>query len=160
YAAEELLRAEGFRDIRYVETIPGPPMSEKLVSGEIDCTMNFVGPLLTPIDADEPITIIAGIHPGCFELFANESIHRISDLKGKSVGVQGLGTGQHFFLASMATYVGLDPAKDINWVTSASVRPMDLFAEGKIDAFLGFPPDPQELRARGIGHVIVNSALD
>src|SRR5262249_30892144 len=82
YAAEELLRAEGFRDIRYVETISGPPMSEKLVSGEIDCTMNFVGPLLTPIDADEPVTIIAGIHPGCFELFANESIHRISDLKG------------------------------------------------------------------------------
>ena len=35
---------------------------------------------------------------------------------------------------------------------------MELFAEGKIDAFLGFPPEPQELRARKIGHVIVNSA--
>ena len=28
---------------------------------------------------------------------------------------------------------------------------MELFAEGKIDAFLGFPPEPQELRARKIG---------
>ena len=37
---------------------------------------------------------------------------------------------------------------------------MELFAEGKIDAFLGFPPEPQELRARKIGHVIVNSAMD
>jgi NitT/TauT family transport system substrate-binding protein len=37
---------------------------------------------------------------------------------------------------------------------------MELFAEGKIDAFLGFPPEPQELRARNIGRVIVNSILD
>jgi NitT/TauT family transport system substrate-binding protein len=37
---------------------------------------------------------------------------------------------------------------------------MELFAEGKIDAFLGFPPEPQELRARKIGRVIVNSTLD
>ena len=60
----------------------------------------------------------------------------------------------------MAAYVGLDPVKDINWVTSPSVRPKELFAEGKIDAFLGFPPEPQELRARKIGHVILNSASD
>ena len=37
---------------------------------------------------------------------------------------------------------------------------MELFAEGKIDAFLGFPPEPQELRARKIGHVLLNSAVD
>jgi NitT/TauT family transport system substrate-binding protein len=60
----------------------------------------------------------------------------------------------------MATLVGLDPAKDIEWVTSASVKPIELFAEGKIDAFLGFPPEPQRLRAQNIGHVIINSALD
>ena len=37
---------------------------------------------------------------------------------------------------------------------------MQLFAEGRIDAFLGFPPEPQELRERRIGHVVVNSTLD
>src|SRR5260370_33010912 len=60
----------------------------------------------------------------------------------------------------MGTLVGVDPAKDIQWVTSSSVKPMELFAAGKIDAFLGFPPEPQELRARNIGHVIVNSSID
>jgi len=60
----------------------------------------------------------------------------------------------------MASYVGLDPAKDIRWVTSSSPKPMELFAEGKIDAFLGLPPEPQELRARNIGRVIFNSATD
>jgi NitT/TauT family transport system substrate-binding protein len=60
----------------------------------------------------------------------------------------------------MATLVGLDPAKDIEWVTSGPVKPVELFAEGKIDAFLGFPPEPQRLRAQNIGRVIVNSAHD
>jgi NitT/TauT family transport system substrate-binding protein len=50
-------------------------------------------------------------------------------------------------LTLMATHVGLDPAKDIRWVTGPKVDPLDLFVEGKIDAFLGFPPEPQELRA-------------
>jgi len=65
-------------------------------------------------------------------------------------------------LRLMALQVGLDPAKDISWVTGADaqVRPLDLFAKGKIDAFLGFPPEPQELRARGLGHVILNTAVD
>jgi len=160
YVAEDLLRAEGFSKISYVETLPGIPNSEKMADAKIDFSMNFVGPLLIPMDAGAPITLLAGVHPGCFELFANESIRSITDLKGKSVGVQGLGSSQHSFLASIATYVGLDPAKDINWITSATVKPMELFVEGKIDAFLGFPPEPQELRARKIGHVIVNSTLD
>jgi len=37
---------------------------------------------------------------------------------------------------------------------------MRLLAEGKIDAYLAFPPEPQELRARKIGHVVVNSGRD
>jgi NitT/TauT family transport system substrate-binding protein len=60
----------------------------------------------------------------------------------------------------MAAHVGLDPLKDINWITSPKIAPKELFAEGRIDAFLGFPPEPQELRARKIGRVIVNSAID
>jgi NitT/TauT family transport system substrate-binding protein len=62
----------------------------------------------------------------------------------------------------MAAQLGLDPPRDIRWITNAdpSVKPLELFAEGKIDAFLGFAPEPQELRAWRIGHVIVNSAMD
>ena len=32
--------------------------------------------------------------------------------------------------------------------------------QGEIDAFLGFPPQPQDLRARKIGHVLVDSNVD
>jgi NitT/TauT family transport system substrate-binding protein len=73
-----------------------------------------------------------------------------------------LGSGPHVFLAAIAAHVGLDPVKEIHWVTPAdpSIKPIEMFADGKIDAFLGFPPEPQELRSRQIGHVIVNSSVD
>jgi NitT/TauT family transport system substrate-binding protein len=160
YAAEELLRAEGFTDIRYVAAGAGISASQKIASGEVDFSLNFAAPLVIPIAAGDPITVLAGVHSGCFELFANERIRRITDLKGKTVGVPSLGSGPHVFVASMLTYVGLDPKKDVRWVTSQSVRPKELFAQGKIDAFLGFPPEPQELRARNIGQVIVNCSVD
>jgi NitT/TauT family transport system substrate-binding protein len=160
YVADELLRAEGFTDIRYVTSDAGLRQSKAIASGEIDLTLHFSPPLLIPIDAGDKITIIAGVHVGCFELLATESIRSIADLKGRTVGVPDFGTSPHVFVSIMAAHVGLDPAKDINWVTSPSVAPMELFADGKIDAWLGFPPETQELRARKVGHVVVNSSMD
>jgi NitT/TauT family transport system substrate-binding protein len=159
YIADELLRAEGFTDIQYVLRTPAV-LSGAIGRGEVDLSLHFSAPSIVAIDAGEPITLLAGVHVGCFELFAHDGIRSIRDLKRKKVGVQGLGATPHVFLTSMAAYVGLEPAKDIDWVLSPSVAPMQLFAEGKIDAFLGTPPEPQELRARKIGRVVVNSALD
>ena len=37
---------------------------------------------------------------------------------------------------------------------------MKLFVDGKVDVFLGFPPEPQELRAKKIGHVLLDTSQD
>jgi NitT/TauT family transport system substrate-binding protein len=159
YVAEELLRAEGFTDVHYV-TMPAATQHVGIARGEVDFSLHFAAPCIIPIDAGEPITVLAGLHVGCYELFAHEPVRTISDLKGKRVGLQGIGSSEHVFLASMAAYVGLDPARDIEWVTNPSDKPLQLFAAGKVDAFLGFPPAPQELRASNIGHVVVDSSVD
>ena len=158
YVADELLRAEGFTDIRYVATGPNAP--EGIARGEIDFGSNFAPVLIAALDRGVPITALGPVHVGCFEVFGNEGIHSILDLKGKSVGVEALGSPPHLFLSVIAGNIGIDPGKDINWVTSGSVRPMRLFIDGKIDAFLGLPPEPQELRARHIGRVLLDSAVD
>jgi NitT/TauT family transport system substrate-binding protein len=161
YVAEELLRAEGFAEIRYVDLpAAGAPAVDGVARGNVDFTWTFAAPLLIAIDGGAPIALLAGGHVGCFELFGNESVHSIADLKGKTVGVQALGSSQHVFVAAMAAYVGLDPARDIRWVINPKVKPTELYEQGKIDAFLGFPPEPQDLRARHIGHVVVNSTTD
>jgi NitT/TauT family transport system substrate-binding protein len=158
YVADELLRAEGFTDIRYVAT--GISAPEAIARGEIDFGSNFAPVLIAALDRGIPITALGPVHVGCFEVFGNEKIHSILDLKGKSVGVEALGSPTHLFLSVIAGNIGIDPGKDINWITNGSVRPIQLFMDGKIDAFLGLPPEPQELRARHIGRVLLDSAVD
>jgi NitT/TauT family transport system substrate-binding protein len=158
YVAEELLRAEGFTDVRYVET--APPYWQTMAAGKVDFSLSYASEYITQIDAGAPITLLAGVMVGCFELFAREGIGSIAELKGKSIGRQALGSSSAVLLTLMAAQVGLDPAKDINWVTDPSLKPIELFIDGKIDAFLGFPPEPQDLRARHIGRVLVNTAVD
>jgi NitT/TauT family transport system substrate-binding protein len=158
-AAEELLRAEGFTDVSYPRIAAGAQVDEGLARGAADFGVFAPFEHMLVLDAGAPVTVLAGVHVGCFELFAREGIHKITDLKGKTVGLHATPLS---LLTLMAAQVGLNPAKDIQWVTTADpqARPLDLFAAGKIDAFLGFPPEPQELRARHAGHVILNMATD
>src|SRR5215468_5014761 len=160
HLADGLLRAEGFSDVQYVRIPDAGTLPKVLASGEADIGVTFVGPFILQVDTGDPTVLLAGVHVGCFELFGTDRIRSIRDLKGKTVAVSALGSPGHVFLSSMAAYVGLNPSKDITWVTSPFADAMRLLAEGKIDGFLGFPPQPQELRAKKIGHVVVNSTLD
>jgi NitT/TauT family transport system substrate-binding protein len=158
--AEELLKSEGFTNVQYLPKAGALGIQQALASGEADINNLFAGPLIIRMEAGDPLVILAGLHIGCFELFGTERIQTIRDLKGKAVAVLELGSAQHVFLSSMMAYVGVDPGKDIQWVTQPPAESMQLLAAGKVDAFLGFPPEPQELRAKKIGHVVVNSSVD
>ena len=160
YVAEELLRAEGFSQIEYVAQAGGVPGAQKMGAGEVDIGMNFAAPLVVAVDMGTPIVVLAGVHAGCFELFGNKGVGSIKDLKGKTVSTLGRGTAQHIFLASIATSVGIDPNRDIRWLDNPPAESRRLLAEGGIDAFLAFPPDAQELRAKKVGQLLLNSAVD
>jgi NitT/TauT family transport system substrate-binding protein len=64
------------------------------------------------------------------------------------------------FLSTLIAWAGLDPKSDINWVVMPTPDAIPAFAQGKLDAFLAFPPAGQELRAKQVGHVILNSMKD
>jgi len=171
WVAQELLRLEGITDVRYVElteadirradavnTSAGAEMSAR---GGADFTLINTAQLPFTMDAGVPITVLSGVHPGCIELFANKNIRGIADLKDRTVGLRIAGVDK-WYVASMASYIGLDPIKDIKWVevTDRSVPIAQLLASGKIDAFLATPPESQELHAQKVGHVILNWAVD
>ena len=165
YIAEELLQREGFTDVQYVQVHVGTSISEVLTSGAADISMAFGPAAILRINTGKPIVLLSGLHVGCLELFGNERVRTIRDLKGKSVSVPGLGSPPHLFLASMAAYVGLDPNKDITWVTNPwAANPTAewarLLTEGKFDAVLAAPPASLVLRERRIGHVVVNMTTD
>jgi NitT/TauT family transport system substrate-binding protein len=160
FVGEDLLRAEGFTDVRYVQVQVGARENELLARGELDFSIFFAVSVVFRLYEDLPITALAGVHTGCFELFAHGPIRTISDLKGKKVGIDVVGAAKYRYVAIMAANIGLDPEEDIEWVAEANADPLELFAQGKVDAFLAFPPEPQELRARKIGHVIINTTTD
>src|SRR6516164_4072023 len=123
YVCEDLLRMEGFTDIRYVDTKPSD-LGKDLAQGKYD--------------------------------FASNGIRNIRDLKGKRVGTI-VATD---LLEMMAAFVGLDPKKDLTIIDDPQAKPLDQFIQGKLDAYMALPPEPQLLHARGFGEVIVRTATD
>ncbi len=159
YVAEEFLPGEGFTEVHYVE-LPGGSFASATAAGAIDFGVNFIGVPLIRLDAGDPLVLLSGAHLGCFELFASAQVHAIHDLKGKTMAVTQLGGPDHVFIASILAYVGLDPRKAVHWVAQPFDASTRRLAEGTIDAVAVQPPQSQELRARQIGHVLVNSTLD
>jgi NitT/TauT family transport system substrate-binding protein len=160
YLAEDLLRIEGFTEIEYVqlETEAAPQLVEK---GMADIFMWDVPGIIPTIDRAAPVVVLSGVHAGCYELIANEGINSVRDLKGKTVAVQIANSGDQILLSSMLAYLGMDPRKDVRWIAGEKFGDaMELFVAGKADAFMGFAPQPQELRRKNIGHVLVNTAQD
>jgi NitT/TauT family transport system substrate-binding protein len=155
YVCEALLRAEEFTDIRYVETTPAT-LHKDLGRGQFDFASALSLDHIDAIDASAPITILSGVHAGWYELFARAEIRGIPDLKGKSVGMAGTTA----LVATLAAYVGLHPESDLTMVNDPAAKPLELFAQGKLDAYLAFPPEPQDLHARKVGHVILRTAVD
>lgn len=159
YVAGELLKLEGFTDVQYVKTALNEGPTEAMMKGMVDFIMNDPPAHLLGIDEGAKITVLTGIHTGCWELFGSGSVRTLRDLKGKKVAAPQK-SSREAFVAAMVASVGLDPNTDIVWINHEPRKSIELFAEGKIDAFMGFAPEPQELRARGIGHVILNTLTD
>jgi NitT/TauT family transport system substrate-binding protein len=160
YLAEELLHLEGITDVEFVP-LGTRYIPDALAAAKADMSMWNAAELIPQMDANKPVVLLAGIHGGCFEVFGNDRVRSIRDLRGKTVAIMYYGGGDHVMLSSMLAYVGIDP-REVNWLPgTASLRDaMEVFASGKADAFIGFAQQPIEMRARKIGHVIVNTAID
>ena len=160
--AEELLHLEGFSRVEYIAQADEDPDPYVLVAaGRADFTLDGATALVPAIDSGRPFVVLAGVHGGCYELFASGRVRAIKDLKGKSIAIGGNGAADHVYISSMMAYVGMDPRSDVKWIDTKSFDgPMELFVAGKADAFLGFPPQPQQVRAKKVGQVIVNTAQD
>ena len=162
HVAEELLRLEGFTDVRYVRSNIATDAMTMTETRVVDISFQFAAPLVEDIDRGTGIVTLGGVHAGGFVLFGNRSVRSVLDLKGKTVSVPDLDgrNAARVYIASMAAYVGLNPSRDITWVAHPVDEATRLFADGKVDAIMGFPPLAQELRAKKIGYVVVDSTSD
>ncbi|MDH3567911.1 MAG: ABC transporter substrate-binding protein [Desulfobacteraceae bacterium] len=160
--AEPLLREEGFKDIQYIKADKEVGRGEEdIMAGRVDFTADFTGLSLIKLVPGSPIDFISGFHVGCYSLIGSDKIKSVRDLKGKKVWAFGnMGDITQSFFKALVNYVGLDADKDIQYVECSKDEAIELFKRGKIDAFMSFPPGPQQLKAAGIGHVLVDTNID
>jgi NitT/TauT family transport system substrate-binding protein len=161
YVAEPLLHKEGFTDVQYVFG-RGTDMPKMCREGAIDLAAGFSASTMLKLEQQQyPLKILSGLHVGCYALVGNERTHSVRDLKGKTVWAGAIkNEGPHIFFSTIVAYVGLDPRTDVNYVWVNKDEAMRMFREGKIDAFICFPPWPHELIEQGIGHLLIDTNID
>src|SRR5262249_49711084 len=134
----DLLKAEGFTAVEYVPIdITNPSESKTLehsvATGVLDIAFNFAAPAIIRVEAGDPITILAGVHPGCFELFGTGPVRAVRDLKGRRIAINRLQLAQHVYVSVILSYIGLSPRRDVEFVERPAAEGIRLFSERKVD---------------------------
>jgi len=164
YVAEQFLPAEGFTDVQYID-VRLPFDVPQVAAGEIDIGLTWSASSLPAVaDAGDQIVVLAGVHNSAFELWGNESVQSLRDLKGKRIfGAKGDATDVRYSLwAALLAYVGIDLDNDVEFV---DVRVTELAAEvaaGRIDAWTLTRPNSTPFRKLNLSfiHVIIDGAVD
>lgn len=158
--ALDFLQQEGFTDVQYVDIGRPEALFSKLAAGEFDMAL-YPAPMATlRLDAGDPIVVLGGINSGCFRIFGTEAIRSMRDFKGKTITTSGPGLPDDVFLAVTLANVGVDVRKDVTVITHSHAEAAQALASGQVDGMTALPPFSHELRAKGIGHIVLDANVD
>jgi NitT/TauT family transport system substrate-binding protein len=117
---------------------------------------------LKPIEQGMDVKMTAGIHLGCLRVQAplNGKIKTIADLRGKRIGVPGMGTPPFIFANRVLGDNGMDPKTDVEWKVFPSAELGLALDKGEVDAIANAEPIGSLLLAEGKVQTIADQALD
>src|SRR5437868_3813884 len=109
---------------------------DALALGSFDITHHLTMLFLKPIEQGLDVRFLAGIHRGCLRVQAGvkTNIHTVEDLKGKRIGVPGMGTPPFVFANRVFGTHGVDAGKDITWKVYPAGELGLALDKGEIDA--------------------------
>jgi NitT/TauT family transport system substrate-binding protein len=163
--AKPFLLEEGFTDVQYVRV--SPTNTEWLTSGVADFNSGGYGAQIAAnVDGGVPMVAVAGIHPGCLELWAKPGISTIRDLRGKTIAVNAKTASDLLYgiFSILLAYIGMDPRTDVNFIEIgpdiAALR--DAFVDGRSAAFIAPAVFGPQLRRnpKSPGTVILDTTMD
>jgi len=161
YLAEQFLPAEGFTDVQYIDVPSFSNGFQLMAAGEIDIGLPFASSVTVAADAGDQLVVLAGVHSSAFQLFGNDRVQSLRDLKGKRVWVLSGDTADASYTlwAALLAYVGIKPSEVEYVAANVAELAQQIFA-GTMDAWIAFRPVSTALRKANIGHVIVDGAVD
>ena len=135
---------------------------DTLALGGYDITHHLTMYFLKPIEQGLDVRFLAGIHRGCLRVQAgvNTNIHTIADLKGKRIGVPGMGTPPFVFANRVFGTHGIDAGKDITWKVFPAGELGLALDKGEVDAVANAEPIGSLLLVEGKVRNIADQAVD
>src|SRR5215210_2175276 len=133
-----------------------------LALGGYDITHHLVMYFLKPIEQGLDVKFTGGIHTGCLRVQASvkSDIHKIEDLRGKRIGVPGMGTPPFIFAHRVLGANGIDAMKEIEWRVFPAGELGLALEKGEVDAIADSEPIGSLLLAQGIVRNIADQAKD
>ncbi|HYF36263.1 MAG TPA: ABC transporter substrate-binding protein [Prosthecobacter sp.] len=133
-----------------------------LALGGYDITHHLIMYFLKPIEQGLDVKISAGIHTGCLrvQVPVNSPIKTVHDLKGKRIGVPGMGTPPFIFANRVLGDNGMNPIKDVKWRVFPAGELGLALDKGVIDAIADSEPIGTLLLAEGKVRNLADQALD
>ncbi|MEX2247267.1 MAG: ABC transporter substrate-binding protein [Dehalococcoidia bacterium] len=163
YLAEQFLPAEGFTNVQYIDVRPASFDVRAIAAGEIDIGLPWsVSSVPAVADAGDQLVVLAGVHNSAFELFGNDRVQSLRDLKGKRIwGAKGDGADPRYSLwAALLAYVGIDLEHEVEFVGAVDDLTAQVLA-GTIDAWTVTRPLSTIFRRANIGgHVVLDATVD
>jgi NitT/TauT family transport system substrate-binding protein len=133
-----------------------------LALGGYDVTHHLVMYFLKPIEQGLDVKFTGGIHRGCLRVQAgvNSNIRTVKDLRGKRIGVPGMGTPPFIFANRVLGANGIDPSKEITWLVFPAGELGLALDKGEVDAVADSEPIGSMLLAQGKVRNIADQAAD
>ncbi|PYK39682.1 MAG: myristoyl transferase [Verrucomicrobia bacterium] len=135
---------------------------DTLALGGYNITHHLIMYFLKPIEQGLDVRFLAGIHRGCLRVQAGvkTNIHTIEDLKGKRIGVPGMGTPPFVFANRVFGTHGVDAGKDISWKVFPAGELGLAIDKGEVDAVADAEPIGTLLIAQGKVRNIADQIMD
>src|SRR3954470_17913899 len=133
-----------------------------LALGGFDVTHHLIMYFLKPVEQGLDVKFTAGVHRGCLRVQApfNGSIRSIQDLRGKRIGVPGMGTPPFIFANRVLGANGIDPGKEITWRVFPAGELGLALDKGEVDAVADSEPIGSLLIAQGKVQNVADQAAD
>ncbi|HKQ37883.1 MAG TPA: ABC transporter substrate-binding protein [Verrucomicrobiae bacterium] len=133
-----------------------------LALGGYDVTHHLIMYFLKPIEQGLDVKMTGGIHRGCLRVQAgiNSDIRTIKDLRGKRIGVPGMGTPPFIFATRVLGANGIDAQKEITWLVFPAGELGLALDKGEVDAVADSEPIGSMLIAAGKVRNIADQAAD
>jgi NitT/TauT family transport system substrate-binding protein len=133
-----------------------------LALGGYDITHHLVMYFLKPIEQGLDVKFTGGIHRGCLRVqaLAKSDIRTVKDLRGKRIGVPGMGTPPFIFANRVLGANGIDASKEITWIVFPAGELGLALDKGEVDAVADSEPIGSLLLSQGKVRNIADQAAD